>query len=111
MEETLANPDKWSVLYALVSFLIGGGLLKLVQFISKNKKEKTEELKEDGLAFRANLIGRIQDLEAKVKISDEQLQENMQRIIELSKENSALEVKVEALDRENKALKKRLNNK
>lgn len=101
LNEIPTNIDGWGVLYTVVTLLLGGGLVKILNWVKESKKETRNQLREDGIAFRQNLLDRIEELEKREK-------ENSANIIELTKENVELRTKVEALERENDELERKV---
>lgn len=86
---------------ATIAFVTGGGLLKLLEVTTRNKKEKENITRDDALAFRQLLIERIDKLER-------DHQKNAKEILVLTRDNASLRKEIKHLKEENYNLRKTL---
>lgn len=98
------NENLTTIIISLITVLFGGGAWKFYEFvINKKSDDKKIELSEKTM-YRDDLKSRVGKLE-------EDKGECMSSLMEISKSLSALEIKVEYLEKENNELKIKLQNK
>lgn len=83
----------------LLSIALGGTFLKITQMWFKERKAKREGYHSDGIAFRQNLINRINKLE-------KQVHKDSTKILHLTKINAQLEIELKNLKKYNDRLLK-----
>jgi hypothetical protein len=98
------NENLTTIIISLITVLFGGGAWKFYEFlINKKSDDKKIELSEKTM-YRDDLKSRVGKLE-------DDKEECMKSLLEISSKLSALETKVLYLERENSELKIRLQNK
>jgi len=100
----------WVTISSTLATVVGaGGLVKLYNAYSKNRKEKRDASGVDGLAFRESLQNRVEELEDKIDILQDKIEDMItmytDKILELSTENATLGVQAKNLREENQELK------
>lgn len=86
---------------AFLGILSSATMAKLLQLYFKEKKAKREGYHSDGIAFRQNLVKRINKLEKTIN-------KNHNDILDLSTENATLKAELDNYKDENKELKKQV---
>lgn len=81
----------------LLSIALGGTFLKIAQMWFKERKAKRDGYHSDGIAFRQNLINRINRLENQVK-------KDSNKILQLTKLNAQLEIELKNIRKYNDKL-------
>ena len=97
----LESLEKSTLIVAVVAFVTGGGLLKLLEVTTRNKKEKEDNIRDDALAFRQLLLDRIEKLE-------KDYIKNSKEIHILTRDNASLRKEIKYLKEENYNLRKTL---
>lgn len=89
-----------TIVTAVVTFLTGGGLMKLIAAWQKKRREDKLDMQADANMFREMLLERI------VKLEEEQAA-NAQKILELTEENAMLKAENLAMREQIEELKNR----
>jgi hypothetical protein len=93
-----------TIIISLITVLFGGGAWKFYEFLIKKKSEDKKVEMSEKTMYRDDLKNRVKKLE-------EDKEECMKSLMDISNKLSALETKVLFLERENSELKIRLQNK
>ena len=93
-----------TIIISLITVLFGGGAWKFYEFLIKKKSEDKKVEMSEKTKYRDDLKNRVKKLE-------EDKEECMKSLMDISNKLSALETKVLFLERENSELKIRLQNK
>lgn len=93
-----------TIIISLITVLFGGGAWKFYEFLIKKKSEDKKVEMSEKTMYRDDLKNRVKKLE-------EDKEECMKSLMDISSKLSALETKVLFLERENSELKIRLQNK
>jgi len=93
-----------TIIISLITVLFGGGAWKFYEFIIKKKSDDKKVEMSEKTMYRDDLKKRVSKLE-------DDKEECMRSLMEISNKLSALETKVLFLERENGELKIRLQNK
>lgn len=93
-----------TIIISLITVLFGGGAWKFYEFLIKKKSEDKKVEMSEKTMYRDDLKNRVKKLE-------EDKEECMKSLMDISNKVSALETKVLFLERENSELKIRLQNK
>ena len=93
-----------TIIISLITVLFGGGAWKFYVFLIKKKSEDKKVEMSEKTMYRDDLKNRVKKLE-------EDKEECMKSLMDISNKLSALETKVLFLERENSELKIRLQNK
>jgi len=93
-----------TIIISLITVLFGGGAWKFYEFLIKKKSEDKKVEMSEKTMYRDDLKNRVKKLE-------EDKEECMKSLMDVSNKLSALETKVLFLERENSELKIRLQNK
>jgi|TARA_R110001606_G_scaffold367634_1_gene523186 uncharacterized membrane protein YgaE (UPF0421/DUF939 family) len=93
-----------TIIISLITVLFGGGAWKFYEFIIKKKSDDKKVEMSEKTMYRDDLKKRVSKLE-------DDKEECMKSLMEISKSLSSLEAKVEYLEKENNELKIRLQNK
>ena len=93
-----------TIIISLITVLFGGGAWKFYEFLIKKKSEDKKVEMSEKTMYRDDLKNRVKKLE-------EDKEECMKSLMDISNKLSALESKVLFLERENSELKIRLQNK
>ena len=87
-----------TIIITSISVIFGAGGWKFYEFLIRNKREKEKDVSTEQTMFRDDLKIRVAKLE-------EDKEECMCSVLEISKSLSALQIKVEYLEKENNELK------
>tara|TARA_B110000240_G_C13399325_1_gene410288 strand:- start:54 stop:350 length:297 start_codon:yes stop_codon:yes gene_type:complete len=87
-----------TIIITSISVIFGAGGWKFYEFLIRNKREKEKDVSTEQTMFRDDLKIRVAKLE-------EDKEECMRSVLEISKSLSALQIKVEYLEKENNELK------
>ena len=87
-----------TIIITSISVIFGAGGWKFYEFLIRNKREKEKDVSTEQTMFRDDLKIRVAKLE-------EDKEECMRSVLDISKSLSALQIKVEYLEKENKELK------
>lgn len=90
-----------TILISLITVLFGGGAWKFYEFLVKKRSEDKKSEKSEQTMYRDDLKNRVVKLE-------EDKEECMKSLMEISSKLSSLETKVEFLEKENNELKIKL---
>ena len=93
-----------TIIISLITVLFGGGAWKFYEFLIKKKSDDKKVEMSEKTMYRDDLKNRVKKLE-------EDKEECMKSLMDISNKLSALETKVLFLERENRELKIRLQNK
>ncbi len=93
-----------TIIISLITVLFGGGAWKFYEFLIKKKSEDKKVEMSEKTMYRDDLKNRVKKLE-------EDKEECMKSLMDISNKLSALETKVLFLEKENSELKVRLQNK
>mgnify|MGYP001212277316 FL=1 len=93
-----------TIIISLITVLFGGGAWKFYEFLIKKKSEDKKVEMSEKTMYRDDLKNRVKKLE-------EDKEECMKSLMDISNKLSALETKVLFLEKENSELKIRLQNK
>ena len=93
-----------TIIISLITVLFGGGAWKFYEFLIKKKSDDKKVEMSEKTMYRDDLKKRV------TKLEDDK-EECMKSLMEISNKLSALETKVLFLERENSELKIRLQNK
>ena len=93
-----------TIIISLITVLFGGGAWKFYEFLIKKKSDDKKVEMSEKTMYRDDLKHRV------AKLEDDK-EECMKSLMEISSKLSALETKVLFLERENNDLKIRLQNK
>jgi len=93
-----------TIIISLITVLFGGGAWKFYEFLIKKKSEDKKVEMSEKTMYRDDLKKRV------TKLEDDK-EECMKSLMEISNKLSALETKVLFLEKENSELKIRLQNK
>ena len=93
-----------TIIISLITVLFGGGAWKFYEFLIKKKSDDKKVEMSEKTMYRDDLKHRV------AKLEDDK-EECMKSLMEISTKLSALETKVLFLERENSELKIRLQNK
>jgi uncharacterized protein HemX len=94
-----------TILVTLITVLFGAGGWKFYESRMKLKAEQSTDQKTEQNIYRDDLRERVRNLESLLKESSEEKDEMREQILSLTKEVSALRVKVDFLEKENDRLK------
>jgi uncharacterized protein HemX len=94
-----------TILVTLITVLFGAGGWKFYESRMKLKAEQSTDQKTEQNIYRDDLRERVKNLESLLKESSEEKDEMREQILSLTKEVSALRVKVDFLEKENDRLK------
>ena len=92
-----------TIIITLVTVLFGGGAWKFYEFLIKKKSQDKKEERNEQTMYRDDLRSRVQKLE-------EDKEQCQTTLMEISNKLSALETKVEFLEKENTELKVKLQS-
>jgi len=90
-----------SILITVVTLLFSGGAWKFYEFLVKNKREKNKDEEAEKSIYRDSLVKRVEKLES-------EKEKCLLSLLEISKEVSALRVRLEFIEKENEILKIKL---
>jgi len=90
-----------TIIISLITVLFGGGAWKFYEFLVKRKTDEKKSLKTEQTMYRDDLKNRVVKLE-------EDKEQCMKSLMEISNKVSSLETKVEFLEKENNELKIKL---
>ena len=92
-----------TIIITLVTVLFGGGAWKFYEFLIKKKSQDKKEERSEQTMYRDDLRSRVNKLE-------EDKEQCQNTLMEISNKLSALETKVEFLEKENTELKVKLQS-
>ena len=92
-----------TIIITLVTVLFGGGAWKFYEFLIKKKSQDKKEERSEQTMYRDDLRSRVKKLE-------EDKEQCQTTLMEISNKLSALETKVEFLEKENTELKVKLQS-
>lgn len=92
-----------TIIISLITVLFGGGAWKFYEFLVNKKSDEKKSQKTEQTMYRDDLKNRVGKLE-------EDKEDCMKSLMEISSKLSSLETKVEFLERENNELKIKLRN-
>tara|TARA_R110000744_G_scaffold321174_2_gene427308 strand:- start:113 stop:409 length:297 start_codon:yes stop_codon:yes gene_type:complete len=95
------NENLTSIIITVVTLLLSGGAWKFYEFLVKNKREKNKVEQSEKTIYRDSLVKRVEKLES-------EKEKCLVSLLEISKELSALKVRLEFIEEENKTLKIKL---
>tara|TARA_R110000823_G_scaffold185512_2_gene317888 strand:+ start:1312 stop:1608 length:297 start_codon:yes stop_codon:yes gene_type:complete len=95
------NENLTSILITIVTLLFSGGAWKFYEFLVKNKREKNKDQEAEKSIYRDSLVNRVEKLES-------EKEKCLLSLLEISKEVSALRVRLEFIEKENEILKIKL---
>ena len=98
------NENLTTIIISLITVLFGGGAWKFYEFLIKKKSDDKKVEMSEKTMYRDDLKHRV------AKLEDDK-EECMKSLMEISNKLSALETKVLFLEKENNELKIRLQNK
>ena len=90
-----------TILISLITVLFGGGAWKFYEFLVKKKSQEKKSEKSEQTMYRDDLKNRVIKLE-------EDKEECMKSLMDISNKLSSLETKVDFLEKENNELKIKL---
>ena len=90
-----------SILITVVTLMFSGGAWKFYEFLVKNKREKNKDQEAEKTIYRDSLVNRVEKLES-------EKEKCLLSLLEISKEVSALRVRLEFIEKENEILKIKL---
>tara|TARA_B110000285_G_C15025035_1_gene563698 strand:- start:647 stop:943 length:297 start_codon:yes stop_codon:yes gene_type:complete len=90
-----------TIIISLITVLFGGGAWKFYEFLVNKKSDEKKSQKTEQTMYRDDLKNRVGKLE-------EDKEDCMKSLMEISSKLSSLETKVEFLERENNELKIKL---
>ena len=96
------KPTTIAVIAATVTGLLSAGAFKFYEFVLKQRREVEKEEKAEQALYRDDLIKRVEKLE-------NEREENMELMIRLREEMSAMKVQVEFMQKENEILKLKID--
>ena len=92
-----------SIIVTIVTLMFSGGAWKFYEFLVKNKREKNKDQEAEKTIYRDSLVNRVEKLES-------EKEKCLLSLLEISKEVSALRVRLEFIEKENEILKIKLQN-
>lgn len=92
-----------TIIISLITVLFGGGAWKFYEFLVNKKSDEKKSQKTEQTMYRDDLKSRVGKLE-------DDKEDCMKSLMEISSKLSSLETKVEFLERENNELKIKLRN-
>jgi len=92
-----------TIIITLVTVMFGGGAWKFYEFLIRKKSDDKREERSEQTMYRDDLRTRVGNLE-------DDKQRCLDSLMEISKKLSALEIKVEFLEKENTELKIKLQS-
>jgi len=90
-----------SIIVTIVTLMFSGGAWKFYEFLVKNKREKNKDQEAEKTIYRDSLVNRVEKLES-------EKEKCLLSLLEISKEVSALRVRLEFIEKENQILKIKL---
>jgi len=90
-----------SIIVTIVTLMFSGGAWKFYEFLVKNKREKNKDQEAEKTIYRDSLVNRVEKLES-------EKEKCLLSLLEISKEVSALRVRLEFIEKENEILKIKL---
>ena len=96
------KPTTIAVIAATLTGLLSAGAFKFYEFVLKQRREVEKEEKAEQALYRDDLIKRVEKLET-------EREENMELMIRLREEMSAMKVQVEFMQKENEILKLKID--
>ena len=92
-----------TIIISLITVMFGGGAWKFYEFLVKKKSQDKQTEKSEQTMYRDDLKSRVNKLE-------EDKEECMKSLMEISNKLSSLSTKVDFLEKENNELKIKLRN-
>ena len=102
-----------NVTQIIITVITVAGSASIWKFLEARLKSRTEEKKNnyqnnDGVQYRDDLKNRVKNLESLLAGNAKEKEELRETVLELTEEVSALRIKVEFLEKENKRLKSKV---
>jgi|TARA_R110000824_G_scaffold10125_1_gene44986 hypothetical protein len=94
------NENLTSIIITIFTLLLSGGAWKFYEYLIKNKREKSKELRNEENIYRDQIIERVSKLE-------QDKERCVESLMAISTQLAALKVEVEYIRKENERLKYR----
>ena len=94
------NENLASIIITIFTLLLSGGAWKFYEYLIKNKREKSKELRNEENIYRDQIIERVSKLE-------QDKERCVESLMAISTQLAALKVEVEYIRKENERLKYR----